>query len=156
MTVLKALFLRPVVETRYIRRLMDIANLKVEAEAGSVVAQSILGLLYFYGSVDVPKDYSEAVQWLTLAAQHGTSRPLHHLGLMYERGLGVEVDLERAFGLQKRAAERGEEAAYIHVARMYRHGQGTAADGEAACEWYKRVLVLGAMPYRNSGIDLAN
>jgi TPR repeat protein len=126
-----------------ILKLMDLVKLKAEAEAGSTLARSILGLSYFAGSTDVSQDYSEALRWLNLAASKGASRPLHYLGLMYEQGLGVERDLERAFQFHRRAADHGEETACIHVARMYRYGQGTPANQQAACEWYKHIVSLG-------------
>jgi len=119
---------------------MDVADLKSEAENGSVVAQSILGISYYYGQGDVSQDYKEAAHWLTLAADRGASRALYHLGLIYEQGLEVEIDLGKAFRLHLSAAQRGEVTAYIHVARMLRFGRGTPVDIDAACSWYAGVL----------------
>lgn len=118
---------------------MDITELKAKAEAGSTVAQSILGIAYLYGN-DVAQDHSEALRWLTLASEKGASRALYHLGLMHEQGLAGPADLERAFECFERAAIHEEVSAYIHVARMLRSGRGTVADNDAAGKWYERVV----------------
>jgi TPR repeat protein len=114
---------------------MDIEKLKVDAEAGSVVAQGILGISYLYG-LDTSKDYAIALRWLTSAAARGASRPTFHLGRMHEEGWGLPVDYKRAGQLYQEAADRGEWLAYIHLARMFRYGRGTDTSKQAALEWY--------------------
>jgi len=101
---------------------MGIEELKSEAEAGSAVAQGILGISYLYGH-DAPKNYALALRWLTAAAERCASRPTFHLGRMHEEGWGVPVDYERAGHFYQRAADQDEWLAYVHLARLYRYGQ---------------------------------
>jgi TPR repeat protein len=115
---------------------MDIEKLQSDAEAGSVVAQGILGIAYLYGH-DAPKDYAAALRWLTPAAERGASRPTFHLGRMHEEGWGVPVDFKRAGHFYQRAADQDEWLAYVHLARLYRFGRGTIADDQAALDWYR-------------------
>jgi TPR repeat protein len=112
-----------------------------EAEAGSFVSQSILGISYLYGLDDVPKDYAAALRWLTPPAERGASRPAFHIGRMHEEGWGVPVDYKRAGHFYQRAADRGEWFAYVYLARLYRYGRGTDVDLQAALEWYEFAVL---------------
>lgn len=118
---------------------MDIQQLKAEAEAGGVVAQSTLGICYLYG-LDVPKDCAAALRWLAPAVERGASRPTFHVGKMYEEGWGVPVDYLKAGDYYQRAADRGEWLAYVHLARLYRHGRGIDFDEQAALDWYEAAV----------------
>jgi uncharacterized protein len=66
----------------------DINELRRKAEAGSCVAQSVLGLYYLYG-LEVEVDYSEAFRFLSAAAEQGASRAVLNLGYMHAKGLGI-------------------------------------------------------------------
>lgn len=90
------------------------------AEQGFVLAQINLGTMYSEG-IGVPKDYVQAVSWYKKAAEHelqqgwvetwsflspedALSRAQTNLGMMYERGRGVQQDLVIAYALYTRAA----------------------------------------------------
>ena len=115
---------------------MDINQLQAEAEAGSVVAQGLLGISYLYG-LDVPRDYAAALRWLTPAVERGAPRPTFHLGRMHEEGWGVPVNYQKAVSLYQQAADCDEWLAYVQLARMYRYGRGTSVDQQAALSWYQ-------------------
>jgi TPR repeat protein len=70
----------------------DIEELRRKAEAGSCVAQSILGAYYLCGN-EVEVDYIEAFRLLSAAAQQGSSRAVLNLGRMYAQGLGTSQDV---------------------------------------------------------------
>ena len=57
-------------------------------DAGSISAQSNLGLMYANGR-GVPQDYKEAAKWYTLAAEQGHTKAQTKLGEMYVDGNGV-------------------------------------------------------------------
>ena len=42
-----------------------------------------------YGSDDVPRNYTKAVEWHQKAANQGNSKAQYKLGLMYRDGIGV-------------------------------------------------------------------
>ena len=125
-------------------------------------ALETVGEMYLGGS-DLPRDYSEAINWYRKAAQEGDAavqiklakllaRPegaqnyqeARHwceeaakqmfspgafcVGLMYERGLGVEQNLPEAAKWFNQAAQLGNAEAMSHLAEMYWKGSGVKLD----------------------------
>ena len=59
-----------------------------------------------YGKIiEVPQNFIEAKYWLDWAAKAGDVSAIHNLAWMYQNGLGVQADLEKAKGLYKTALE---------------------------------------------------
>lgn len=90
--------------------LQDAANTKTalsvwleSAKAGNAQAQTILGEVFEQG-VGVPPDYVAAAGWYTLAAEQSYTRALINLGNLYEKGLGVRVDPDKALELYREAS----------------------------------------------------
>ncbi len=77
---------------------MNIQDLRRKAESGSVVAQSILGVCYLDG-IDTKVDYTEALRFLSAAAEKGAPRALAGLARMYATGLGVPTSVSEAVRL---------------------------------------------------------
>ncbi len=80
---------------------MDISKLRQEAEARSVVAQSVLGICYLDGYV-VEVNYNEALRLLTAAATRGAPRAKANLARMYAEGLGVKKDLSKGMRFMRK------------------------------------------------------
>jgi hypothetical protein len=118
---------------------MDIAELRQKADAGSVVAQTILGLYYLDGT-GVAVDYGEAFHFLSAAAEQGAPRAISNLGRMHAEGLGVAKDLAKALRVFETAAEKGEFLAQIETARIYARGVVENVDFEKARHWYSAAL----------------
>jgi TPR repeat protein len=116
---------------------MDISKLRQEADAGSVVAQSVLGICYLDG-YDVEVNYNEALRLLTAAA----TRARANLARMYAEGLGVKKDLSKGIRLYEEAANAGEFFAQIELARIYSRGLGVTANPDAALKWYSAAAAL--------------
>ena len=67
-----------------------------------------------------------------------------NLGLMYDRGQGVEKsDVHAALWLRK-AAEQGVARAQNHMARLYADGRGVPRDPVAAHTWFD--LAVRSLP----------
>jgi len=60
-------------------------DLRKKAEAGNVVAESMLGICYLDG-IDVGVDYREALRFLSSAAEKGAARAALHLVRMHADG----------------------------------------------------------------------
>lgn len=119
----------------------DIEELTREAAEGRVVAQGFLGMLYLFGSDELPVDYAKAFQLLSAAeSKGGASRPRASLARMYRDGLGIPVDLDKARQLYELAARQGEFFARVELAQMYARGMGMPVDREKAAHWYKAAL----------------
>ena len=126
---------------------MDIEEQRRKAEAGSCVAQSLLGISYLYGyNVDV--NYGEAFKFLAAAAKQGGSRATLNLGIMCAKGLGIPQDLPEAIRLFEAVATPSESsdafAARIQLGRLYASGSGVQVDSAKALAWYKSAIDIAS------------
>lgn len=113
--------------------------LRAEAESGSVVAQAVLGIALLTGH-DTKRDPVEAFRWLSSASARGVPRAMWNLGTMYEEGLVVSADPEKARVLYEGAAERGEFYARIFLARLLRSGKCGTVNEDAVFHWYRPAV----------------
>lgn len=72
-----------------------VAKWQIVADSGNAQAQSLLGLMHFFGQ-GVPQNYPQALIWLHLAAEQGEPKALFKLGSMHVNGQGVKRDNVRA------------------------------------------------------------
>ena len=123
---------------------MDIEETRRKAEAGSSVAQSILGISYLYG-IDVPIDYNEAFRFLSAA---GTSRAVLHLGIMHAKGLGIPQNIQEAVRLLEAVATPSDSsdafAARVELGRLYSSGLGLPINVPKARRWYEAAVELAS------------
>jgi TPR repeat protein len=124
---------------------MDIEELHRRAEAGSCVAQSILGISYLYGH-DVQVDYKQAFKFLSDAAGQGASRAVLNLGYMYAKGLGIAKNVPEAIRLFEAVGKPQESsdafAARIELGRIYSSGADIPVDTSEARYWYTAAIAL--------------
>lgn len=66
------------------------------------------------------------------AADTGDPRGAYFLGLMFERGLGVEANAKQAFDWYLKAAQGGMVASASKIAMAYHLGNGVTQDKEKA------------------------
>jgi uncharacterized protein len=76
------------------------------------------------------------MEWYTRAAQQREELALLQLGSMYQKGIGVEVNLNRAFVLFLIAYRRGSVRAANHLGFMFKKGLGTERADEIAYGLY--------------------
>lgn len=126
---------------------LDIEEMRRKAEAGSCVAQGVLGACLLYG-IEVEVDYAEAFRWLSAAAEQRASRPTLHLAYMYQQGLGTPVNAEQAVKLLSAVASPSDStdafAARIELGRIFAMGLGVPPDGREAERWYRAALSVAA------------
>ncbi|MBE6754777.1 MAG: TIR domain-containing protein [Ruminococcaceae bacterium] len=103
-------------------------------------------------------DCQTALDWCTLAAEHGSDKAMYCLGSYYHNGKHAPVDGPKAVEWYEKAAMVGNSAAYIELANIYYEGlPGVAQDFEQAREWYiaaaengsKSAISRLASMYRN-------
>ena len=119
---------------------INIAELRQKAEAGSVVAQSTLGICYLYGR-EVHVDYEKAFELLSAASENGASRALVNLARMVAEGLGTSKDLKKAIRIYK-AVANVEPRAQLELGRIYSRGGGVPVNSEAALKYYSTIAVM--------------
>jgi putative methionine-R-sulfoxide reductase with GAF domain len=95
----------------------DLARLRKSAAQGDANAQFALGARYATGE-DVPRNYSTAVQWFSLAAEQGHVLAQATLGAYYWEGRGVPQDLDKAYFWSVLARAGGDEASKYRVAAL--------------------------------------
>jgi hypothetical protein len=107
------------------------------AEQGDPRAQTTLGLLYYRGSKDVPRNEAEAAKWFRVAAEHGDATAQFNLGVMYSEGQGMPQDHVKAVHFYRSAAEQGNPQAQYNLGLSYADGDGGGQrDLVAAHMWF--------------------
>lgn len=91
------------------------------------------------------KDYQRALDLLGSLRRQAQyrDRALTRLGWMYELGVGVESNLERASGYFTQAAELGNAEAMYAIAVMYLTGAGKPLDDVEGKRWLRQSAQLG-------------
>lgn len=95
-------------------------EVKQAAKKGDAEAQLRLAMFYFAGEMGAAQDYDLALHWFRQAAGKGNTEAMYHLGLAYERGLGVDVNLIEAMGWFRQAAAGGSVLALRAAGRLLR------------------------------------
>lgn len=120
----------------------ELTNLLAEAEAGDIIAQYNLGLMYSDGNT-VDQNYEEAVKWYTKAAEQGFDWAQNNLGYMFLEGHGVPQDYKEAVRWFKKAAEQRHSTAQYNLGCMYANGQGVPQDYKEAVRCYTKAAEQG-------------
>lgn len=90
--------------------------LKQAADSGLTEAQAFLGVLF---TKEPHLDEQRAVKYLWLAASNGDSQSRFHLGICYERGLGVRRNLGEAVKCYQQSAALGNEPARERLRTLF-------------------------------------
>jgi TPR repeat protein len=89
------------------------------------------------------KNYELAITWLKPLAEKGHVKAQYYLGWMYERGLGVAIDLREAARWYRLAAEQAEPFTQTRLGYFYERGLGVARDDRLAAQWYAKSAEAG-------------
>jgi uncharacterized protein len=138
----------PAEADRWFRRAADKGNGYAALNLGAA-----LGLAYESGE-GVRRNYRSAAKWYDAAAEHGDIGAASQLASLYERGLGLDQDLEEAYFWYRVAlgdvhdpSRRSDEEALHRVATQLSKDQIAAAE-KAAREWHPEEVEL-AVPGRS-------
>lgn len=74
------------------------------------------------------KDYTEAKNWFSKAAEQGQAKAQFNLGVLYFNGQGVKQDYFKAAEWHQKAAEQGYADAQYNLAKIYYLGKGVKQD----------------------------
>ncbi|XP_055667389.1 death ligand signal enhancer isoform X2 [Falco peregrinus] len=83
--------------------------LEQAATAGITEAQAYLGVFYMRGLQ--PKE-KRGLKYLLLAAKNGDAQSRYHVGVCYEKGLGVQQNLAEAMSHYRQSAAAGNRSAW--------------------------------------------
>jgi TPR repeat protein len=130
----------------------EVPEILREARRGDSKAQLDAGKRYLLG-IGVRRDYSRALEWLSMAAAQGSPEADHWMAWMYSEGWGTKKDDTEATRLYRSAAEMGYAPAQYAVGSRYAEGIGTSQNLEEAVKWYVRAAEQG---YQFAMITLAH
>jgi TPR repeat protein len=120
---------------------------KYVAEHGDIEVQFQVGFAYEY-IVSKP-DYQEAFIWYSMAAESSHREAIYHLGLLYEKGLGIPQDYQKAIQLYHSAGHLGSDKALHQLGVAYQDGNGVDVDLRKAIEYYTLSANLGNPEYQH-------
>ncbi|WP_406174307.1 tetratricopeptide repeat protein [Streptomyces sp. NBC_00996] len=120
------------------------------ADSGDPDFQDIVGAY----ALEFQKDYEMAYQYLSRAAQVGSSSAQRALGYMLSVGVGVEKNLEEAAKLYQSAADAGDAAAKFNLAGMYLRGDGVPESEEKGLRLLEEASTAGVAAAANQLADL--
>lgn len=114
---------------------------RMAADGGHVGAYFNLGLMNYNGSAGIGVNQEVAVEYLTLAGEAGHVEAQAVLGNLYENGLAVEKDVDKAITWYLRAAAKGHLYSQCCLGDLYLNG--ARPDPEQAVRWYLRAAEAG-------------
>ena len=101
-------------------------------------------IAYNHNSITVHCSQAHAlIQKNCRAAEQGNAAAQFFLGVAYETGAGVPVDLAEAVSRYRRAAELGDVDAHFCLGIVYEDGIGVPVDLAESVSWYRRAAELG-------------
>ena len=103
--------------------------------------------------LDKNKSYDKAFDYYRKAARQGYTIAQNSLGLAYEWGQGIKVDLDKALYWYSKAARQGYAQAQNNLGTMYDLGKAVDGDERQALHWFRKAAKQGdATAQRNLGI----
>ncbi len=106
-------------------------------------AEYARGLQYYNGG-DYKKgashDYEEAMRRFRKAADYGNVEALSMIGIMYEKGNGVQQNYGEAVKWYRKAADRGDTTTQSILGMMYESGKVVPQDYVQAHMWYNLIV----------------
>lgn len=121
-------------------------NLKRRANDGEAPAQYQLAINSIKKGA-LQENYSNAANWLKVAAVQGLTEAQYTLGLLYNEGAGVTKDRTQAFLWFHAAAKAGHPVAQFNLACLYLLGEGRVKNYTKALYWFEASS--------NNGVDKA-
>ncbi len=118
----------------------NLAQYMKRANAGDIEAQSSLGSYYF-----VKEQYIDALFWSGKAAEAGNATAQYDMGLAYERGEGVEINLKKAFEYYTKAAKQGHAGSTYILGFFYNVGKYVDVDLKKARQYYKKAAEMNVV-----------
>ncbi|MFG1250184.1 tetratricopeptide repeat protein [Xanthobacter flavus] len=119
------------------------------ADNGSPKAVFRLGIVYWLGTADIPRNEAQGRHYLELAAAAGDLEAAQYLNAASTETLvGVDRALAQgqaaeAIGLLKAAAQQGNRRAQTRLGWAYEAGRGVERDLAQAAVWFSKAATAG-------------
>ena len=90
------------------------------------------------------KNYEMAKKFWMLSADKGNNLAMQNLGVLYDRGIGTEINYDEAFNWYKKSAEMGNSDCMRNVGYIYEFGKGVKQNFTLAYQWYVKAKNAGS------------
>ena len=120
---------------------VNIKTLIKEAEKGDLDAIYALGQAYWDGE-GIKKKKTEAISWWDQGARSGSSACAVKLAGMYEKGLIVKQDYNRAREYYMMAAYHDDPLGLYKMGYYYEFGYGIYKSLDEAMQYYEKAAAL--------------
>lgn len=111
------------------------------AQRGDLVSAAALGEIYFRGGNGVLRDYIKSRYWLEKVAHFVfTPDSAYKLGLIYYRGLGVNIDFKVAYSFFRKLALARMPRGLVMVGVMHRNREGVIFKPRLAQTCFRAAL----------------
>ncbi len=90
--------------------------------------------------------FQDAHDHFLLAARQGYGPSLHALGVMYQRGEGVPIDLARAAQWLEKAVAHEQPDSFYNLAQLHENGLGVPPNLPRAFKLYRQAARMGHAP----------
>lgn len=129
---------------------VPLEKIQQTAKRGDVTAQYYLAIAFYVGDFGEAKDQAEAFKWTRLAAEQGMPRAQRRMGIMLQRGEGVETNVIESAAWYNRAAQQGDAQAQMNLGWMYERGVGVSTNYVEAARLYRLAAEQGQSMAQNN------
>lgn len=109
--------------------------------------QTLSGALSLFAE----EDYDSCIDSIQYYANQNNTDACSCLGLAYQLGLGLDIDIEKAFYYLRKAAEAGSGRAAHNLATLY--ATVPTPDIESSKFWFNKARELGFDPSTEKGSE---
>ncbi len=89
------------------------------------------------------KNFTQAMRFLSPLAAQGDAEAQHRCAIMYQNGLGVVANEQKAAEFMRAAAEQGHAVAQHGLGFMYMEGECVEQDSQEAIKWFEKAAAQG-------------
>ena len=103
----------------------------------------LIVLFLFTSNLYVHPVHAKSQKKVVAQAEQGDAQAQYELAMMYEKGKGVEQNIDEALKWFNKAAGNGHVGSMIDLGWFYQNGQYVEKDVDKAIEWYEKAAEQG-------------
>ena len=121
----------------------NLEALTKKAESGDRQAQYDLGMVYYAGKYELPRNVELGAEWFLKAAKQGHTEAEFSIGRCYFYGRGVPRDKVLGVEWYHQAALKDHKQATYALGDCYFVGEGVERDHAKSLEWFSKSAAQG-------------
>jgi TPR repeat protein len=122
---------------------IDLEALTKKAQEGDRQAQYDLGMVYYSGREEIPRNMELGAEWFLKSAQQGHTEAEFAIGRCYFYGRGVPRDKVLGLEWYHQAAMKDHKQAAYALGDCYFLGEGVARDHAESIKWFSKSAAQG-------------